>query len=289
MADHVPEVHLVRVLDGPVGTELDRRGVPTPLPRWSAGAIDDAPDVLGAIHRDYVRAGATVHTANTFRTKRRNVGGDWERLARRAVEIARAQLPSGQKLAGSIAPLEDCYRPDLSPGSGSRAEHRELARVLADAGCDVLLCETFPHVGEALIAVEEAAHTGVETWMSLTAGPDCDLLTAAQIERAAREAVSRGARAVLVNCVPADRTIEYLGAIGGAGVPFGAYANAGRPDDRVGWVAADEEPLSAADRYLAHAKAWVALGATLIGSCCGTGPAHVGALARELSGRAGEP
>jgi len=56
------------ILDGALGTELARRGVPTPLPLWSAAAIDSAPQVLSAIHRDYAEAGATVHTANTFRT-----------------------------------------------------------------------------------------------------------------------------------------------------------------------------------------------------------------------------
>src|SRR5512135_147134 len=78
---------VLTILDGPIGTELAARGVPTPAPAWSAWAIDHAPEVLAAIHRDYAAAGATVHTANTFRTKRRQVGGAWERLARRAVEI----------------------------------------------------------------------------------------------------------------------------------------------------------------------------------------------------------
>jgi S-methylmethionine-dependent homocysteine/selenocysteine methylase len=59
------------VLDGPLGTVLVRRGVALPAPGWSAHALDVAPDVVAAIHRDYVAAGATVHTTNTFRTKRR--------------------------------------------------------------------------------------------------------------------------------------------------------------------------------------------------------------------------
>lgn len=269
---------MIVVLDGPLGTELDRRGVPTPLPRWSAGAIDDAPDVVRAIHADYARAGATVHTANTFRTKRRTVGDAWERLARRAVALARDAVPSGHRVAGSIAPLEDCYRPDLSPAD-PRPEHRELARALASAGVDVILCETFPHVGEALVAVEEAVRTGVPAWLSLTAGPDADLLTPAELEEGAREAVRRGAAAVLVNCVPADRTLAYVERLAAIGVPFGAYANAGRPDDRVGWRALDEEPERAAERYARIADAWIASGATLVGSCCGTGPAHVAQLA----------
>ncbi|HEU4725238.1 MAG TPA: homocysteine S-methyltransferase family protein, partial [Candidatus Eisenbacteria bacterium] len=55
------------LLDGAMGTELDRRGVATPLPLWSAQALIDAPEVVRAIHEDYLRAGADVITANTFR------------------------------------------------------------------------------------------------------------------------------------------------------------------------------------------------------------------------------
>jgi S-methylmethionine-dependent homocysteine/selenocysteine methylase len=254
------------ILDGPLGTELDRRGVPTPLPRWSAGAIEEAPEVVAAIHRDYARAGATVHTANTFRTKRRSAGDAWERLARRAMALLRSAIPAGHRVAGSIAPLEDCYRPDLSPPA-PKAEHAELARVLADAGADLLLCETFPHVGEALAAVEAAVETGLPVWVSFTAGPAADLLSPAQVEEGAREAVRRGAQAVLVNCVPVGRTLAFLDGLSRAGVPFGAYANA---------LGAHDPP----ERYLDAARTWVAAGATIIGGCCGTGPAHIAALAR---------
>ena len=57
---------MITLLDGPMGTELAARGVMTELPLWSAAAIDAAPEVIAAIHRDYADAGATVHTANTF-------------------------------------------------------------------------------------------------------------------------------------------------------------------------------------------------------------------------------
>jgi S-methylmethionine-dependent homocysteine/selenocysteine methylase len=231
----------VTILDGPVGTELLARGVATPLPRWSAAAIDDAPGVLAAIHADYAAAGATVHTADTFRTRRRQVGADWERLARAAVHIARASVPAHHRVAGSLAPLEDCYHPEQSPPE-PRGEHRELAEVLADAGVDLLLCETFPHVGEGLVAVEEAVRTGVETWASFTGGPDADLLTPAALADAARAAADRGAAVVLVNCVPAARTRSYVKELARAGVPFGAYANAGAVHERMGWAPVPEAP-----------------------------------------------
>jgi S-methylmethionine-dependent homocysteine/selenocysteine methylase len=268
----------VAILDGALGTELQARGVALDLPLWSGAAIEGAPDVLARLHSDYAAAGATIHTAGTFRTRPRQAGADWERLARRAVAIARGAVPAHHRVAGSIGPLEDCYRPDLSPPHPG-PEHAALARVLADAGVDLLLCETFPHVREGLAAVEAAVATGVETWASFTAGPHADLLTPGEVGRAAREAAERGARAVLVNCVPASRTLVYVEALADAGVPFGAYANAGAPGEGFGWQAGPEGPA----RYLAAAQTWVAAGATLVGGCCGTGPAHVARLAAAFA------
>lgn len=273
----------ITLLDGPMGTELSARGVSTETALWSAAAIDSAPQVIAAIHRDYAEAGATVHTANTFRTKRRQIPDRWEELARRAVAIARASVPAWHRIAGSIAPLEDCYRPDLSPDE-CREEHRELAEALAAAGVDLLLCETFPHVGEALVAVEEAARTGLPTWVALTAGPEGTLLSPEAMAHGAREAVRRGATAVLVNCTRATETERFvaalasLGGLGGLGaVPFGAYANAGSAEDGIGWGAGE----AGAQAYAAIAERWAALGATILGGCCGTGPAHLRALAHR--------
>jgi S-methylmethionine-dependent homocysteine/selenocysteine methylase len=271
---------MLTILDGPMGTELGARGVPMSAPRWSAQALDLAPELVAAIHREYAAAGATVHTANTFRTKRRQIGDRWGELARRAVALARASVPAGHRVAGSIAPLEDCYRPDRSPAD-PRLEHQELAQTLAEAGVDLLLCETFPHVGEALVAVEEAVRTGLPTWIAFTAGPAATLLTPAEVEAGAREAVRRGASAVLVNCTPATETRRYVERLAGLGVPFGAYANAGSTSDGIGWEGVGPE---GAEAYAQLAETWADAGATLLGSCCGTGPAHIQALARRWAG-----
>ena len=274
----------ITVLDGPLGTELAARGVPTPLPGWSAHALDEAPGAVSAIHAAYAAAGARVHTTNTFRTRARTFPERWAALAGEAVRLCREAIPAAHRVAGSLAPLEDCYRPDLAPDE-PRAEHRQLARHLAERGCDLLLCETFPSAREGLVAVEEAVATGLPTWVAFTAGPDADLLTPLELGDAARAAVQRGAEAVLVNCVPVSRTLSYVEALAGLGVPFGAYANAGRPDERFGWrspEASDDARADEARRYADVAESWVAAGATLIGSCCGTGPAHTAELARRF-------
>ena len=139
------------LLDGATGTELERRGVATPLPLWSAPALFEAPEVLAAIHSDYAAAGVEVLTANTFRTQRRTLArGGWgdraEQATQRAVEIARGAATRAAArpfVVGSAPPLEDCYRPDLVPDAESLArEHAEHAIHLAGAGVDAALVET---------------------------------------------------------------------------------------------------------------------------------------------------
>lgn len=273
------------ILDGPMGTELARRGVDLSGPAWSARALEQAPDVVGAIHADYAAAGATVHTAATFRTQPRALPEKWRELASRAVEIARRSVPRTHRIAGSIAPLADCYRPDLSPArddpSRTRAEHFALATALIDAGCEILLCETFTHAGEALLATEaalEAAEgTDTDVWLALSPGYRDDLLSRTAIAEAATRAASLGAAAVLVNCAPMEATLAHLRAIGtavwGRGVAVGAYANAGTRNGR--W----REGPEAAATYAAAAEGWVRAGAGIVGSCCGTTPEVTKALA----------
>ena len=114
-------------------------------------------------------------------------------------------------------------------------------------------------------------------WVSFTAGPDADLLRPAEVRAGAQEAVRLGATAVLVNCVPATRTLPYPRALADLGVPFGAYANAGAADEALGWAGHHDDP-DAAERYADLAEGWVAAGASLLGSCCGTGPRTIRAL-----------
>lgn len=257
------------LLDGPMGTELAARGVATPGRGWSAHALVSRPDVVAEIHADYARAGAAVHRANTFRAQPHLFGTDVPALVGTALALARRAAP-GARVAGSMAPIEDCYRPDLArTGPDARAIHRAMAEALAGAGADLIVCETFPSAAEARVAVEEAARTGLETWAAFTAGPDAPFMSPEAMEEAARDCVAAGARAVLVSCTAAEATRAYVERIALASVPFGAYANAGIPAEAM-----------TPERYAALARTWIDAGATIVGACCATRPAHVEALAR---------
>ncbi|MBI4953384.1 MAG: homocysteine S-methyltransferase family protein [Myxococcales bacterium] len=284
----------VLVLDGALGSELARAGVPTPAPLWSAWALLHRPDAVLRLHRAYAEAGADVHTTDTFRTTRRALRAALARARARgrddpAVRRALARYPElvsdavglaregarsvtrpRQRVAGSLAPLEDCYHPERSPRH-ARVEHRAMARALARAGADLILCETFPHVGEAVVAVEEAVATGLETWVSWSPGPRARLLTPLEVGRGAERAARAGASVCLVNCLPPEASLPYLAALRAVGVPFGIYANV------MGRAALSPR------RYGAWAARWLDAGASVVGGCCGAGPAHVRAV-REVVG-----
>src|SRR5262245_58207379 len=279
------------VLDGATGTELERRGVPSALPLWSAPALVDHPDIVRRIHADYAEAGAEVITANTFRTQARTLarGGLGERAAevtRRAVALAREGARAGRGrvfVVGSAPTLEDCYRPDLVPDAGALArEHDEHARHLAEAGVDAILVETMNSVREAVAATRAARAQGVVALVSFVCGDGARLLSGEPLEDAALAARDAGADAVLVNCLPPAHVPVCLPALARTGLPFGAYANLGAPNDETGFTRSDD---CTPEEFTAHALRFAEAGARILRGCCGTTPAHLRAVALRLRGR----
>ena len=286
------------LLDGPMGTELDRRGVDTSLPLWSARGLLVAPETVLAIHRDYLDAGAEILTTNTFRTHARSLAtaglGNRAReltalavqLAREAVETALAAGGEGAWVAGSIAPLEDCYSPELTPADVElEREHAEIVEHLEAAGVDLYLVETMPTVREAEAAARAALATGKPVLVGFTCDRRGALLSGESVADAARRVGELGVAGLLINCTPAACLHVALERLARATrLPVGAYGNVGHAESERGWAATDV--LSPA-RYAAYAERWLRLGARLIGSCCGTGPEHIRALRRLLAGTTG--
>ncbi|NIR98821.1 MAG: homocysteine S-methyltransferase family protein, partial [Gammaproteobacteria bacterium] len=192
--------HLLRrpgpvLLDGGVGSELARRGIRTSMPLWSAHALFDHKGLqtLTKVHEDYARAGAEVLVANTFRTSRhtlRKAGREehWRLVNGRAVECARAAaaIPTHPCLvAGAIAPLEDCYRPDLVPlQADCEDEHRRQVELLAELGVDLILIETMNCSREALAALVAARDCGIDALLSLCPRPPGHLLSGEPLDEA---------------------------------------------------------------------------------------------------------
>lgn len=280
------------ILDGATGTELNRRGVDTGLPLWSANALMNERDIniLQQIHEDYLRAGADILTTNTFRTHSRALApsGNAHRaleLTRRAVETARAALeavPSEKRrfIAGSISTLEDCYRPDLVPPDNElRAEHSERVHHLVECGVDLILIETINTIREAVIITKFATITGTPVVVSLVCDQYGKMLSGESLTDAARELLPLGISAIGVNCGPTptlNHPLEELRQACGSDFHLIAYGNIGYADEKVGWVNTDAENPKA---YCTHASHW---DAKIIGGCCGTTPQHIVELAKTI-------
>ncbi len=278
------------LLDGATGTELNRRGINTGLPLWSANALttDAGLNVLRQVHLEYLNAGADVITTNTFRTNRRALVGtrfSARDLTLRAVATAReavGELGSSSLVAGSLSCLEDCYRPDLVPASNDcLIEHSERIHHMLEGGVNLLLIETMNSIGEAVIAAKIATSTGLPTWVSFVCDENGFILSGESLKHAADLLMPLGVKALGVNCMPAHtlaQPLAELRAICGEDFPLLAYGNIGQVDNEQGWINTDS---TAPEGYLQHAQSWPA---QIIGACCGSTPEHIRKLKHGISG-----
>lgn len=297
------------LMDAAIGSELLRRGV-----RWRKhGLLTDAPAVQ-ELHQEYAAGGAEILRTNTLQLNPRiylNVFRNREhmqhigapglaelvpQLLRRSVQLAKAARAAAGRdsqaaIAGVLSPLEHCFRPDLAPPAGeAEKEHAALARVLAEEQVDLLLLESMNTIREASAALAAGRAAGLPVWVSFVLGPEGELLSREPLREAVEEVTRLGAEAVLVNCIPPEDVTRALEKLRGyCPVPYGGFAHIGRfspPSWKFDFfpqfVETGEWPP---DRYAAEARRWRERGATIVGGCCGTGPAHTAAL-RTLLGAA---
>jgi S-methylmethionine-dependent homocysteine/selenocysteine methylase len=276
-------------LDGATATELQRGGIPVTAPWWTTRAVlnDQRRGVLRGIHERYLRAGADVITANTLRCNLRTLqraglqeaGPAWMVHAAVGVALA-ARLAAGTadtRIVASVAPVEDCYRPDLVPADDElRTEHAWLATELSRAGVADVLVETMNTEREARIALRAAQDAGSRAWVSFACTADARLLSGEPLAAAAKAVESDGAGMVLVNCTTPEHTEECLRVLAGACAgPIGAYPNL---EDRDGSSA--QTPETFADLATRWRDDY---GLALVGGCCGSTPEHIAALSQRLA------
>ncbi len=286
----------VILLDGATGTELERRGVPMHGKVWCAEATLTHPEVLRAVHEDYIRAGAEVIIANTFASARHvlepsGLGDQVAAANRNAVEVALAARDIAATgpvcIAGSISDFT-ARNPDPSWLEPKRLRQTfdEQAELLADAGAELIALEMMQKPEIAVPAVEAAIATGLPVWIGISCRlhRDSGRLTLYNYDdrelSELLEAVSDlGAGAFTVMHSKVDDTEAGIRAVREFwSGPLGAYPNAGHfvmPH----WQFVDITPP---EEFLKRAREWVDLGAQLIGGCCGLGPEHIAALREGL-------
>ena len=288
------------LLDGGIGTEVMRRGV-----RWRQHGIEDAPDTIRDIHRDYLNAGVDILTTHTFNLTKRNfinffrdgehmsligasgLASKADELCRSAISLAKEALTETGKaetvpLAGSISPVMHLFRPDLSPPKNDCiVHHRECIKILSDCGVDLIFFEGMNTIREAQAALEAASGFDLPVWMSFVPDMDGNLLSGESLQSAAHHARSKGVLAVLVSAGSMPMITKSLPNIVN-GSPCGAKAVIGqysppswKPDF---YPRFENTKIVSPEAYARQAQGWLNQGALIIGGSSGTTPEHIRAV-----------
>ena len=292
------------VIDGGTGTDIQRRGVPMDGASWCAQANRTHPDVVRAVHAEYLDAGAELLIANTFATSPLLFDGLGRidemvpidavavNLARRAAadHAERTGAPTAA-VAGSFSTMRlvpegtDRTRVDMTwTEADARALMVRKAEGLAAAGVDLIIMEMMRDRDFSLWATEAAMATGLPVWVGISvegAAGDGPLHGYSRPDMPLADIVAplvaAGPQVLAVMHTSVNHTGEALAEVRRHWTgPLGAYPESGyftMPD----WQFVD---IIEPDALVAHTRTWQHdHGVTVIGGCCGTDPGHIRALA----------
>jgi methionine synthase I (cobalamin-dependent) len=289
------------ILDGPTGTELQRRGAPMDPAAWCGPATVENERLLTEIHADYIAAGADVITANTYASSRlmlANAGlaNRVEEINQRAVAAAlRARDAAADReavvVAGSLSHMVPILHgsrvtdPAQLPSDAELDDAlHELARILAGSGCELIILEMMYHPRRIRAALDAAQTTKLPIWFGASArrGQSGSAVSYHQSEEIPLESVaamipSTGIDAAGIMHTGVEVIDEALDVVRGHfRGPLMAYPDSG-DFEMPNWRFVD---VVTPQRFGDFCRAWIASGVQIIGGCCGLTPDHIHAAVR---------
>jgi methionine synthase I (cobalamin-dependent)/5,10-methylenetetrahydrofolate reductase len=269
--------------DGAIGTLLYQRGQPLNASYEALNVTN--PETVRQLHLDYLHAGANLIETNTFaanrlRLEKYGLAQRTREINLRGAELALAAARENHALvAGSVGPITT--NPSIVLTDEQKiASYTEQCDALLEGGLDTLFFETFPNLGELLLAVAVGKRLGATVIASLSFADDGHTSDGVRIAPAFDRLRAAGADVVGLNChfgpTIAEKILQEIAIK--PGDLISAYPNAGRPQFYEGRYLYHPTPQYFAD-FLPRL---VAQGVRLIGGCCGTTPETIAAMARVL-------
>ena len=283
----------VLIADGATGTMLQAAGLPagTPGEAW----VLERPEEIMKLHRAYVEAGSQIILTTTFggtraRLKAAGLEVQVAEINRRAAELARQVAGDDLYVGGDVGPTGEMMVP-LGPLTyeAAVALFAEQAQALAAGGADCIYIETMSDLNEAKAAVE-GARQGCDLPVFCTFSFDTHGRTSMGISptQAAQAMATLGVPATGANCGHApEEVLDILPQMRQAAPDAEAIAeataliakpNAGLPRLVKRQVVYDANPARMAEL----ARRYVELGARIVGTCCGSSPAHIASIAEAM-------
>jgi S-methylmethionine-dependent homocysteine/selenocysteine methylase len=286
------------LLDGGLGQEIQKRSSGDAHALWSVKVMMEAPDIVLAVHRDYLDAGAGVICINAYaatpsRLAHSGVAEWFDEAQALAVKFAaQARKESGRnevQLSGCLPPLVASYRTEVSMDyESSLAMFRQIVAAQKD-GVDIFFAETMGIIDEARAAIDAGKESGKPVYVSFTVSDDCSntLRSGETLADAVAMAAERGVAGILVNCSFPEAVSSAMPLLAESGMRFGGYANgftsvdALVPGGNVDTLEARKD--LGPEAYAEFASSWIKLGASIIGGCCEVGPEHIHFLDQRLA------
>jgi len=248
------------------------------------------PEAVFRVHQAYIEAGAQIIETNTFGANRfklapLGLGEEVQRLNSRGVKIAREARESAARevlIAGSIGPL----------GLGVQSRHpspeeildifHEQSLALEERGVDFYILETFSYIEELLLAIDAIrSFSGLPIVAQLTYAEEGTTYGDVRPSDAAAQLKNKNVQVIGANCTLGPQALlpilQELAAVDGirvSGMPNAGFPK--REGDRIVY------PKSSPEYFALFAREAAALGVRILGGCCGTTPAHLGAMANAV-------
>jgi betaine-homocysteine S-methyltransferase len=281
------------------GSQREKVGTGRGSGQFTPEVAIEHPEALRQLHLEFLRAGSQVLQALTFfgtreKLTRAGYGDETEAINRAAVEIARAAAAGSALVAGSVSRTQLFEREGRGAAGYVRELLAEQVRLLAEAGVDFLIFETFFHLEEMLIALECARESGLPLIATMSFRPRLDQSSDGHSPaECARQMAAAGAHLVGANCEQEPkRMLTVLREMRAAvDIPLAAQPAAFRTTDetpcftRLPQFPDEMETIHVARKEFSEiGRIAKAEGIGYIGGCCGCNAAYIRALGNGIYG-----